>query len=224
MSQFQTSPVQPTTEAGGNGLAIAALVCAVIGFIIPLVGIVGIILAIIAIAKPAAPGRGKGFAIGMLVLAIVATVFNCIGVMGGIMLPALGKARQAARDLKSVTQLQQVGIALGTYANANRDWFPESPDGLDRLVDAGLVAPESLVSPHAEGRTEPSYLYVPPTKPWSEYDRPEQTILAYQSPLIVRDKVAVLYMDGHVNLITVQELSQQLSAQGAPAAPQRQAP
>jgi len=224
MSQFQPPPQQafnpsPQPAAGGNGLAIGALVCAVLGFIVPLVGVVAIILAIIALVKPALPGRGKGLVIAALILAIVGTVFNCAGVMAGIMLPALGRASQSARQIKSSVQVRMVGEALMQYASDNQDWYPESPDGLDRLVASGMVGPEMLVTPHIDGQTATSYFYLPPTKPLTQHASPMQVVVVYENPQLVRGLVNVLFMDGHVEAMSASELNERLAAQGVHPVP-----
>jgi prepilin-type N-terminal cleavage/methylation domain-containing protein/prepilin-type processing-associated H-X9-DG protein len=51
-------------------------------------------------------------------------VIAIIALLIGILLPALGKARQSAKDLKCQTQLKQIGVGLVMYINDNRDFAP----------------------------------------------------------------------------------------------------
>ena len=63
--------------AGNNGKATAALVCGLVGLIIPLVGIVGIVLGVIARGEIKRTGQaGDGMAIAGIVCGI-------LGVIGG---------------------------------------------------------------------------------------------------------------------------------------------
>lgn len=215
MSQFNPSPMyqQPAPASGGNGLALAALITACVGLLIPLVGLVAIVLAIIALVTPSAPGRGKGMAIAGLVVGVFALVVN-VALCAGIMLPALGKARQSARQIKGASQLMQIGTGLHMYASDNKEWFPETPDGLSRLVAAGTISPDTLVSPRNTQGIEPSYFYLPPGQPLNRIANPSGTVVLYENPVFVRGPINVLLLDGSVEFMTVQELNARLSRQG----------
>lgn len=52
-------------------------------------------------------------------------VIGIISVLVSILLPAMGKAREAARSVKCLSNLRQCGLALSMYANANRHLVPE---------------------------------------------------------------------------------------------------
>lgn len=52
-------------------------------------------------------------------------VISIIALLIGILLPALGKARQASRHAASLSGLRQIGIALQAYATNNREVFPD---------------------------------------------------------------------------------------------------
>ena len=51
-------------------------------------------------------------------------VISIISLLISILLPALGKARQAAYAAKCASGLRQIGIATHTYADDYKDWFP----------------------------------------------------------------------------------------------------
>ncbi len=54
-------------------------------------------------------------------------VIAIIALLIGILLPALGKARETAKLTKCLAGTRQIGIAMFTYANDQRDWFPVQP-------------------------------------------------------------------------------------------------
>lgn len=67
-------------------------------------------------------------------------VIAIIALLIGILLPALGKARQSARQLKDSTQVRGIHQAMVTWAQNNRDDYPR-PSRVDKnnftIVDSG---------------------------------------------------------------------------------------
>lgn len=59
-------------------------------------------------------------------------VIAIIGVLISILLPALGKARDAARRAVCLSNQRQVVIAAATYMNSNKDFFPREGN-FDRI-------------------------------------------------------------------------------------------
>jgi prepilin-type N-terminal cleavage/methylation domain-containing protein len=51
-------------------------------------------------------------------------VIAIIALLVGILLPALGKARDSARQVKCLSNLRQIGLALIVYATDNKSMFP----------------------------------------------------------------------------------------------------
>lgn len=54
-------------------------------------------------------------------------VIAVIALLVGILLPALGKARAASRQSVCLSNTRQMGVAMTTYANDRRDWYPVLP-------------------------------------------------------------------------------------------------
>ena len=73
-------------------------------------------------------------------------VIAIIALLIGLLLPALGKARESAKELRCLTQVRSMGTAFTFYANDHRDWYPvipaQQPDNryLDNQYTAGGVA------------------------------------------------------------------------------------
>jgi prepilin-type N-terminal cleavage/methylation domain-containing protein len=59
-------------------------------------------------------------------------VIAIIALLIGILLPALGKARNSARNLKCLTNVRSMGTSLLLYANEYKNWYPALP-----VADAG---------------------------------------------------------------------------------------
>jgi prepilin-type N-terminal cleavage/methylation domain-containing protein/prepilin-type processing-associated H-X9-DG protein len=59
-------------------------------------------------------------------------VVSIIGLLIGILLPALGRAKKNAQQIKCASQLREVHRGFTTFAQGNRDRYP-TPAALDRL-------------------------------------------------------------------------------------------
>ena len=189
----------PPAEVPGRGLAIASFVIALIGLIVPGLGLIGLILGIIAMVQSSRAGKTHGLAIAGTCISGAALLVSCLSI--GILLPALGKARQAARQIKSSSQLRAIHEALVLYANDNKDWYPESSDDWqDRLTRMGLVSKELLTAPDAEPG-QVSYFYVPGQK--SAFDG--QKVILFENPALGHNRGrggSVAFDDNHVDYLT----------------------
>jgi prepilin-type N-terminal cleavage/methylation domain-containing protein len=69
------------------------------------------------------PGRSKN-AFTLIELLVVIAI---IALLVGILLPALAKARVAARTSVSLSNVRQMGLAFTQYANDQKGWYPLLP-------------------------------------------------------------------------------------------------
>ncbi len=79
-------------------------------------------------------------------------VIAIIGILAAILLPALARAREAARRASCANNLRQMGTIFKMYANENRDAFPaiktrrcdNTVSSWEQIFDAEAVYPEYL--------------------------------------------------------------------------------
>ncbi len=146
----------------------------------------------------------------------------------GVMLPAIGKAREAAAHVKAANDLRQVGIGLITYSADHQGKFPAD---LGQLVLNGYVGPEAFLSP-AGGKSVPIDVTVakPETQAaWvnanSDYaylgaglsvNAGVGAILAHEKPERARGgRLSVLFADGHVELLPLDAAMEKVKKQAA---------
>lgn len=202
------APVRPTLR---TGLAVTAMVLSLVGLCVTPLALVGLILGIVALVKaskqPDTYG-GQPMATAGIVLGgigMIAGVF-WLAMSAGILLPALGKARLNANQLKSGTQLRAIGSALRTYAQSYDQAFPEvGADITQRLVSE--VPAELFVAPFVDtGSATVSYLYCA----GQSNSLDAGTILMFENPAINRVGINVLFQDGHVEFIRAADIASTL--------------
>ncbi|MDP1661067.1 MAG: hypothetical protein Q8L55_04050 [Phycisphaerales bacterium] len=77
-------------------------------------------------SRPALSRRGLS-RVEVIVIVIVVSAVVCVGVCAGaagLMLPALGKARASARQIKCATQVRNTIQAMTIFAQGNKDSYP----------------------------------------------------------------------------------------------------
>ncbi len=130
---------------------------------------------------------------------------------GGVMLPALGKARQSARELKSMTLVRISVQAAITFMGANGDEMPES---YEALIADGFMSPEMLESPFGPvGDGEPDIAM------W--FDLPNERAFSFDANQIIAIDRAMLlstgwqtnvgFADNHVQKLSTWELEEYLA-------------
>ena len=107
-------------------------------------------------------------------------VISIIALLIGILLPALGAARNAARQLQNSTQTRGIHQALVTFAQGNKGWYPGvNPSGAQSDSDDAFTAPSDIATynqggAHVAGRfallleggyVSPEYLVSPAEEP-----------------------------------------------------------
>jgi prepilin-type processing-associated H-X9-DG protein len=93
--------------------------------------------------------------VGLIMAGVAVLMIPVIGILAAIMLPALARAREAARRASCANNLKQVGLICKMYANENPDgYFPplSSQDGMF------MFAPDSV---YPEYLTDPNVLVCP---------------------------------------------------------------
>lgn len=83
-------------------------------------------------------------------------VISIIALLIGILLPALGAARGTARSAANLSNLRQVGIALGAYHAERKDYYPQhSSDTGNSSLSASFAGYDGNIKPRWA-----DYLYV----------------------------------------------------------------
>ena len=159
-----TPPPPPGADGQGqakkaSGLAVAALVLGICG-LIPVLGLIlgltGVILGIIVLAKKS-PGQGLALG-GVAVGAVGVLLLNPLLV--AILVPAVGRARELAKRAACMANLNGIGHAMAIYTtDGANDEFP--PD-LETLIRDGQ--PEKFFKcPSAKSGRRHDYFYLRPS-------------------------------------------------------------
>jgi len=115
----------------------------------------------------------------------------------GLLLPALSKARETAKETKAATQLRQIGMAIHTFAADHDDALP--PD-LKTLIDGNFITEDLLQSPSGPAPDGGTDFWINLTmKKMSDVKQPDKHIMGYDRVMYANSHaVNVLFFDGHV--------------------------
>lgn len=210
------------------GLAGLATVCLVIGLPLAVVGLILGIMATVQIGKPGKPAEGKPYAITGIItsaLTLVAGPLMVIPLMIGILLPALGAARQTAQQMQSNTQARGIHMSMMMWSE-NQPANPQSgntpmPDDLWMLVNQSYFTIEYLASPMMLTQIPPDYATWPEAQqrewiatnssyvivPGEENDFDSARISLFGKPDHHDGRgIPVAYNDGHTQWVAASDL------------------
>ncbi|MEM7682688.1 MAG: hypothetical protein AAF288_12085 [Planctomycetota bacterium] len=121
-----------------------------------------------------------------------------LGAMTGVMLPALGAARETARQVEDLSDLRQIGLGVALYANDHRGDLPDNLAQVDEYMNG--FQPRNPV------------IYVKPAENIDQVRDAAGTILAYTLS-DHGDTAAVVFVDGHAERLQVWDLEDRLRQQ-----------
>ncbi len=195
------SPHRQSESPPSTGMAIAALVCGIAGIVtcIPIAGIVGVVLGIIALVRAGNRPReygGKGMAIAGICTGSVSMIIVPV-LLISILLPSLSRARELAKRAVCAANMRGIGQSLMIYANNNAGEFPPNTQ---LLIDVGLCTPKVFQCP-SEGidpEAGSDFQYIAGLNPRS----PGDWIVLCEDPANHNGEGGnLLYVDMHVEFI-----------------------
>jgi len=112
----------------------------------------------------------------------------------GLLMPALTRARSAAREVKAATELREVGMALMIHSHEHEGSFPAT---LDELVANGYLGEHgALVNPRTAPGLNGDYEYRPPSR--EQHSSAEVPVAWEGYHAWPAGGIMVLFADGHV--------------------------
>jgi prepilin-type processing-associated H-X9-DG protein len=141
------------------------------------------------------------------------------GVGAGMVLPAIARARTAARGVVSKSNLKQIGMGVNMYAVDHQGALP--PD-FDALFDGGLLEGDNLLiapndpTPQPVGKRPSSYVYLLSQQPGlkltiAEIQKPAAFPLAWERQSFGGGVRNVVFCDGHVEGMTEVDFQRRLA-------------
>ncbi|MHC4218195.1 MAG: hypothetical protein ACYSU7_07020 [Planctomycetota bacterium] len=131
-----------------------------------------------------------------------ATTIGMAGVVAGVMLPAVGKARENAKAMKSAAQVRELAVAMMIYAADNDDAAPPDLKALADYIDPRLL--HSPFGPVSDGRGD--FWMNTSLKRLSQSRFPDQQVAFYDRAMYEHShELAVGFFDGHIQVMDTWE-------------------
>jgi hypothetical protein len=150
---FRSAAAGPSLPPPTSGMAVAALVLGVCGFLTcGLAALPGLICGIVALTRINRSGGrigGQGLAIAGVCVSGVALVI--LPIYAGMLLPALAQARDRARAVMCMSHMKELGLGFAIYADQNSERLPDAERWADALRDGGMVTEKVFQCPAAPG-------------------------------------------------------------------------
>ena len=217
-------PVAAPAGAKTSGLAVASLVCGVLGFcgITALAGLILGIMSLVRINQSGGRLSGKGVAIaGICVSGFM--MLMAIPFMAALTLPALSRAKEKAQRIQCSNNLKQLALAVKIYSADNNETLPSPTkwcDAIQSHVGTPGTSAKIFVCP-----TEPDrrcgYAYNANLEGKKDNEINPQTVLLFESNAgwngtgtansvsaqrHSRQVVNVAFIDGSVRAVPVSQL------------------
>lgn len=174
---------------------------AILGFAM---GVVGMLLAFVfgiialnKISKSSGRITGRRQAIGGLIIGGISYLLY----LAWILLPAIAGAREKDHRAQCLNNMQQIGLAIGLYADSHDGNIPRQFDDL-RPYAPNLD--KLLICPSAKDKSHPSYQIVLGGEKWERWntnDNAIDAIVVAESTNDHRGGYDALYNDGHVSWV-----------------------
>jgi predicted Zn finger-like uncharacterized protein len=215
--QYQTPQYQ---QQQSNPMAIVAIVCGALGFIVPVIpSLLGVLFGILGLRRTRNPAVG-GKALAITGLSLGAASFFMSGCLIAILLPSLNRARETANRVKCASNMRTIGQALLLYSNDNRGAFPPRLEDLiiSGHVDSSVFVCPSCMDSAAPGATPQaqaqnlsagghlSYVYIGQRMNSSA---PADAVVLYENVTNHDgDGCNMLHGDGHIDFISKPQMQQ----------------
>jgi hypothetical protein len=161
----------PGAPAKTSGLAIASLVCGILGlFSCGITALVGLVLGIVAMSKiKSSQGRLTGNGLAIAGICVSGLFVLMVPIQAALILPALSKAKVRPVEIKCVSNMKQIALGCKVWGVDNNDQFPASLS----LLTNELGNTSVLICPGVQSRA--------PNTPWGQFDFSMVTYL-YEPP------------------------------------------
>src|SRR6185295_10444727 len=118
----QASSTSPSDRGRlDDALPLAALIIALSALVFAPMGLLALILGLVALPRTTG---AKGVAAAAVILGPLAAALNIVACWW-VLNPMVEHSRLAERELHDMANMRQIGIAMMSYAKANKDSYPE---------------------------------------------------------------------------------------------------